>query len=97
MAIKLIKEYRLANHKITVQTVAANTIWVPSQSPWYKVNVIIAIFCFLQAVGVGVVVRDLAGQIVVAMSKKMWVPLGPLEAEAKAMEEAIDFALDIGL
>ena len=31
------------------------------------------------------------------MSKKMRVPLGPLEAEAKAMEEGIDFAWDVGI
>ena len=31
------------------------------------------------------------------MSKKLWVPLGPLEAEAKAMEEGIIFACDVGL
>ena len=31
------------------------------------------------------------------MSKKLWVGLGPLEVEAKAIEEAIDFAWDIGL
>ena len=32
-----------------------------------------------------------------AMSKKLWVPLGPLEVETKAMEEGIDFAWDVGL
>ena len=31
------------------------------------------------------------------MSKKMWVPLDLLEAEAKAMEEGIDFAWDVGI
>ena len=31
------------------------------------------------------------------MSKKLWVPLGLLEAEAKAIEEVINFAWDIRL
>ncbi|KAL0015830.1 hypothetical protein SO802_002899 [Lithocarpus litseifolius] len=62
-----------------------------------RLNVDDAVFRFLQAASVGAVVRDHAGQAVAAMSKKMWVPLSPLEAEAKAMEEAIDFAWDIGL
>ena len=31
------------------------------------------------------------------LSKELWYPLGPLEAEAKALEEAIDFAWDVGI
>lgn len=31
------------------------------------------------------------------MSKKLQVPLGPLEVEAKAMNEAIAFAWDMGI
>lgn len=97
MEIKLIEEYQLTNHKITVPIVTINTNWDPPQSPWYKVNVDDAIFHSLQAASVKVVVRDHAGQAVAAISKKLWVPLGLLEAKAKAMEEAIDFAWDIEL
>ncbi|KAL0004820.1 hypothetical protein SO802_012381 [Lithocarpus litseifolius] len=43
------------------------------------------------------VARDHEGQVIAAMSKKLWVPLSPLEAKAKAMEEGIIFACDIGL
>ena len=46
-------------------------------------------------VGIGVVARDHTRQCMAAMSKKLWVPLGPLEVEAKAMEEGIDFAWDV--
>ena len=74
-----------------------NTTWAPPHSPRYKVNVDGAIFQLLHAVGIGVIARDNKGQCVAAMSKKMWVPLGPLEAEAKAMEEGIDFAWDAGM
>jgi len=48
-------------------------------------------------VGIGVVAQDHTGQCMAAMSKKLWVPLGPLEVEAKAMEEGIDFAWDVEL
>lgn len=71
MAVKLLEEYRLANHKIMVQIVTINTTWVPPQSLWYKVNVDRAVFRFLQVVGVGVVIRDHAGQTAASMSKKM--------------------------
>ena len=43
------------------------------------------------------VARDHEGQVIAAMSKKIWVPLSPLEAEVKAMEEGILFAWDVGL
>ena len=35
--------------------------------------------------------------MLVALSKHLPLPLGPLEAEAKAMDEAASFATDIGL
>ena len=34
--------------------------------------------------------------MVAAMSKHLPLPLGPLEAEGKAMDEAVTFAWDIG-
>lgn len=40
----------------------------------------------------GVVVRDHKGGVMAALSKLLHYPLGPLEAEAKAPEEAVEFA-----
>lgn len=54
----------------------------------YKVNV--------DEAGVNIVVRDHMGNVAAAMSKKFIVPLGPLEVEAKATEEAIQFAWQMG-
>ena len=56
-----------------------------------------AVFSNTKAVGIGVVVRDHEGLVLAALSKRIPLPLGPLEAEAKAMEEAVYFARDIGL
>jgi len=46
---------------------------------------------------VGVVIRDNEGRVVAALSKKLHYPSGPLEAKAKAFEEVVDFAWDIGI
>ena len=40
----------------------------------------------------GVIVRDEEGNVVVAMCRKMDLPLGTLETEAKALEIGVKFA-----
>uniref|UniRef100_A0A7N2LG05 RNase H type-1 domain-containing protein n=1 Tax=Quercus lobata TaxID=97700 RepID=A0A7N2LG05_QUELO len=47
--------------------------------------------------GVGVLIWDHEGSVVATMSKHLPLPLGPLEAEGKAMDEAVTFAWDIGV
>nr|XP_023884938.1 uncharacterized protein LOC111997115 [Quercus suber] len=51
----------------------------------------------LGSVGIGVVVRDHFGVVRAALSRKFHGLLGPLAAEAKAMEEGLPFALDHGV
>ncbi|XP_023922889.1 uncharacterized protein LOC112034302 [Quercus suber] len=69
--------------------------WVPPMFPWYKVNVDAAAFSHLSMIGVGVIIRDHVGSIIAALSKHLPLPLGPLEAEAKALDEATIFVWDI--
>ena len=42
-------------------------------------------------------VHDHEGSVLAALRKRIPLPLGSLEAKAKAMEEAVYFARDIGL
>lgn len=44
-----------------------------------------------------VLIRDSAGKVEAALSKKLLIPLGPLEIKAKALEEGFHFAWDVGI
>ena len=50
-----------------------------------------------KAVGVGVVIRNSEGRLEAALSKKILLPLGAAEVEAKAFEVGLLFAKDIGV
>ena len=63
----------------------------------FKVNVDAAIFSSQRTCEVGVVIRDEMGLMVGAPSKRLNFPLGSLEAKAKAFEEGVLFAKDIGI
>ncbi|XP_050277981.1 uncharacterized protein LOC126719476 [Quercus robur] len=76
---------------------ATDIHWIPLDFPKYKVNTDAAVFSNTKAVGIGVVVCDHKGEVIAALSKRLSLPLGPLEAEAKAMDDAVSFARDIGL
>ena len=76
---------------------ATDDRWVPPAYPWYKINTNATVFSQARTVGIGIVIRDHLGLVIAALSKKLPLPLGPLEAEAKAMDEAVLFAADIGI
>ena len=43
------------------------------------------------------VIRDHDGRVTTTLSKIVHQPLGPLQMGAKAMEERVTFALDVGI
>ena len=47
--------------------------------------------------GVGVVIRDSEGRLEAALSKKIMLPLGAAEVEAKAFKVGLLFAKDVGV
>ena len=79
-------EYQAANVSSPMPPLDLVGSWIPPLSPQYKVNVDGARFSSRKESGVGVIIRDNRGLIVDALSKKIDVPLGPLEIEAKAFK-----------
>ena len=88
-------EYQEAHLRPTQFKDATDKRWVPPVFPLYKVNVDVVVFSHLGMIGVGVVIRDHEGTVIA--SKRLPLPLGPLEAEAKALDEASIFAWDVGV
>ena len=56
-----------------------------------------AVFMNKKQAGVGVIIRDGDGEVIVALSKKWKCPLGAIEAEAKALEAGVNFAWEVGI
>ena len=50
-----------------------------------------------KSAGVGIIIRDGAGQLIGAYSKKITAPLGAIEVEAKAVEMGLQFAKDMSI
>ena len=69
--------------------------WSPPRGDCFKVNVDGATFSKQKATGLGVVIRDDKGRVEAALSRRIEVPLGAVEAEAKAWEAGLLFAKDV--
>nr|XP_023874806.1 uncharacterized protein LOC111987333 [Quercus suber] len=93
----ILGEYQLAHLRPTKFKEATDNCWIPPAFPWYNINMDAAVFPQLGMIGVGVIIRDHEGSVVATMSKHILLLLGPLEAEAKAMDEATLFARDVGV
>ncbi|KAK9986188.1 hypothetical protein SO802_031139 [Lithocarpus litseifolius] len=98
-ALMLLEEYQSVNESSeAVQESTPMTVkWSLPPQGWYKVNVDGAVFTKRKQTGIRVIIRDDTGAMVAAISKKMAVPFGALEMEAKAMETGVRFAAEVGV
>lgn len=98
-SIMLLDEFQTANTKQVKPRPHMSEVikWKPPQQGRYKVNTDGAVFAKRKCVGFGVVVHDSKREVIAALCKRMAGLLGALETEAKAMEVAVQFAVDIGI
>ncbi|XP_075658968.1 uncharacterized protein LOC142628818 [Castanea sativa] len=92
----LVEEFKEQNVAPRQSTQPRTKVWTPPREGWFKVNVDGAVFKKLGSYGIGIVIRGEKGQIRGAMSKKMKIPLGALEVEAKAFEERVLLVVNLG-
>ena len=96
-ARSILDDFQLAHPARPLFKEQADPCWITPSHPWYKVNIDAAIFSNLHTIDIGVIIHDHEGSVIAALSKHLPLPLGPLEAKAKAADEAVSFAWDVGV
>ena len=98
-ASQYLEEYRTIVDLLPVAQESVQHIlkWNLPPAPYLKFNVDGAIFIELRSVGIRIITRDWNGRFVAAMCKQIHAPLGPLEAELKAVEGGLQFAKQLGV
>ena len=83
------EEYKAATETLICKATVVDEVrsWIPPPEYVFKINVDGAVFVDQKVVGVGVIIRDEKGKLEATMSKKIPVPLGPVEAEAVAYKQ----------
>ena len=70
--------------------------WQPSNNPLYKVNFDDALFDSEQSAGLGVVIRNEAGQVMVSFSERALLFFTTIEVEAMTARRPLVLALEAG-
>ena len=97
-ASELLQEFWDVNKKPLPRTVqSADLRWKPPDLGFFKVNFDGALFLGQRCAGLGVVIRDLAGLVIAALSEKVRLPGSVDVVGALAARRAISFAKELSL
>ena len=72
-------------------------VWQPPHSDHYKLNFDAAIFTDVGCSGVGAIIRNERGEVMLALSAKGPSAQDSEEAEMLACRKALEFAIDVGI
>ena len=93
-ALDYLVEYQSSQAGEIMQKTKCPTSWTPPPLNAYKINVDGAVFAANKSAGVGILNRDEGGRLIGVGSKKLQLPLGAIEVEAKAIELRLQSAKD---
>ena len=70
--------------------------WHPPERPLYKLNFNRALFKAEQCAGLGVIIQNYEGQVMVSLTERSTLPFTSIEIEAMAARRALLLALETG-
>ena len=94
-ALAYLKDYHSCVAVTTRKVEKKQAVWTPPPTNLYKINVDGAVFTALGAAGVRFLIHDGNGNVIGACCKKFQAPFEAIEAEAKAIELALQMANDL--
>ena len=91
-----LREFKLYNSSSVIPVGRPPTRWQAPDQNTYKVNFDDALFSTANTAGMGVVIRNEDGQVVVSLSQKTTLPFTAIKVEAMAANRALELALETG-
>ena len=91
-----LREFQLYNFATITPVGRPPTRWQAPSSNTYKVNFDGTLFTAENSAGLGVVIRNSEGQVMLSLSEKTSLPFTAIEVEALATRRALKLALEIG-
>ena len=91
-----LREFKLYNSSTITPAGRPPTSWQAPDSNTYKVNFDGALFAVDNSAGLGVVIRNSEGQVMLSLSEKTTLPFIAIEVEAMAARRALKLALETG-
>ena len=97
LARNRLQEFLLHNYAETAATDRPSMQWQPPAHQQYKINFDGALFKDENQAGIGVVIRDSKGWVMVSLAQRIPLPNTAIEVEALAARRAMKLALETGL
>lgn len=92
-----LREFNLHNTTVIPPVGRPPTHWLPPEASQYKINFDGALFQTANSTGIGVIIRDERGQVMVTLSQKIPPPFTAIEVEALAARRALELAMETSL